>query len=213
MPRGTRAEATTEARERILQAALEAFAENGFDGSKTRDIAARAKVNLGLVQYYFGTKLELWKAAVDHACGELVEGLTAVLASPDDEPPRERIARVIRAHCGFVSRHPEFARLMHEEGKRKGPRMRWLVDRYVKPMHEAMLPLVRSAQEQGVLPHDIAPLHFVYAMVGAVDLIFHQAEECKRVSGLDPTEQSVAEAHARAVEHLFLGPKPEESSR
>ena len=63
MPRAARAETGSDARERILEAALAAFAENGFDGSKTRDIASRADVTLGLVQYYYGSKLNLWKAA------------------------------------------------------------------------------------------------------------------------------------------------------
>jgi AcrR family transcriptional regulator len=174
MPRAARAEASSDTRERILEAALEAFAENGFDGSKTRDIAARARVTLGLVQYYYGSKLDLWKAAVDHAFGEMAAGLEALVAGPEPADERERLARLIRAHVTFVSRHPEFARMMHEEGKRRGPRMRWLVDRHVK--------------------------------------IFHQAEECKRVTGVDPTDPAVAEAHAAAVEHLFLAHANEETS-
>ena len=36
-------------RERILAAALEVFAERGFDGARTRDIAERAGANLGLI--------------------------------------------------------------------------------------------------------------------------------------------------------------------
>ena len=52
---------------------------------------------------------------------------------------------------------------------------------------------------------DVPAIYFVYALVGAVDVIFHQAEECKRVTGIDPSEPSAALAHARAVEHLFLG--------
>ena len=39
------------ARERILLAALQVFAEQGFDGARTRDIADRAGANLGLIQY------------------------------------------------------------------------------------------------------------------------------------------------------------------
>src|SRR5262245_36084658 len=55
-----------ETRERIVAAALEAFAERGFDGARTRDIAARAGVNQGLITYHFASKDALWKAAADH---------------------------------------------------------------------------------------------------------------------------------------------------
>ncbi len=203
----------SDARERILRAALQAFSENGFDGARTRDIAARAGVPLGLLQYHFGSKALLWRAAVDRAFAELRVGLDAILADPEPADERERLRLLIRAHVQFVARNPEFVRLMHEEGKRRGPRMRWLVDRHVKPMHEALVPLFEGFQERGLLPPGIAAIHFVYILAGAVGVIFHQAEECKRVAGVDPADPEAAAAHARAVEHLFLGNTNEETPR
>ena len=200
-----RSEAGGETRERILRAALATFSEAGFDGAKTREIAARSGVTLGLLQYHFGSKLALWRAAVDLAFAELERGLQAVRDDPAPPNLRERLRLLIRAQVRFVGANPEFVRLMHEEGKRRGPRMRWLVDRYVKPMFEQLMPLVEGAQQEGLLPADVAPAHFAYALIGAIDLIFHQAEECKRITGIDPTDPEEIEAHARAVEHLFLG--------
>ncbi len=200
------AEIRSDARNRILVAALRAFSENGFEGSRTRDIAARADVTLGLLQYYFGSKLKLWQAAVDLAFVELREGLEAILSLSELSDERERLRLLIRSHVRFVAQNPEFVRLMHEEGKRRGPRMRWLADRHVKPLFEKMIPLIRRSQEKGILPAGIPPAHFVYILAGAAGVIFHQAEECKRVAGFDPADASAVEAHARAVEHLFLGP-------
>jgi TetR/AcrR family transcriptional regulator len=214
MARAARAaavDAGIDTQERILGAALEAFSENGFDGARTREIAARAGVPLGLLQYHFGSKRKLWQAAVDRAFGELRSGLEAILRDPRPADERERMRLLIRGHVDFVARNPAFVRLMHDEGKRRGPRMRWMVDRHVKPLFEAVVPLLRSAQAEGCLPAAIAPFHFVYALAGAVGVIFHQAEECKRVTGVDPAEPAVAAAHARAVEHLFLGHPSEES--
>ena len=206
MARAAAAEIRSDARGRILVAALQAFSDHGFDGSRTRDIAARANVTLGLLQYYFGSKLKLWQAAVDLAFVELREGLEAVLSSSELSDERERLRLLIRSHVRFVAENPEFVRLMHEEGKRRGPRMRWMADRHVKPLFEKVTPLIRRSQEKGVLPAGIPPEHFVYILAGAAGVIFHQAEECKRVTGLDPVEASAVEAHARAVEYLFLGP-------
>jgi AcrR family transcriptional regulator len=194
-------------RERILGAALDSFAEKGFDGASTREIAGRAGVPLGLLQYHFGSKQKLWQAAVDRAFGDINRELDAAptqALDAGDELARTRAG--IRAHVRFVARHPEFVRLMHDEGKRRGPRMRWLVDRHVKPMFARMEPTIRRLQELGRLPADIEPLHFVYGMIGAIDVIFHQVEECRRVTGADPADPAFAEAHARAVEHMLLGP-------
>jgi len=102
---------------------------------------------------------------------------------------------------------------MHDEGKRRGPRMRWMVDRHVKPLYAALMPLIQRSQEVGLLPAGIAPIHFVYILAGAVGVIFHQAEECKRLAGVDPSDPAAVEAHARAVEHLFLGAPSKETPR
>ena len=118
------AQAGGESRELMLAAALEAFAENGFDGATTRDIAARAGMNHGLIPYYFGDKLGLWQAAVDRAFAELGAGLLAVQNDSSVTDDRERTALLIRNYVRFVARNPEFVRLMHDEGKRRGPRMR-----------------------------------------------------------------------------------------
>ena len=48
-------------RDRLLDAAEELFAEVGYAGISVREIAARAKVNLGSIPYYFGTKEKLLK--------------------------------------------------------------------------------------------------------------------------------------------------------
>ncbi len=213
MARAALAEAGSDTRERILRAALQAFSENGFDGAATREIATRAGVPLGLLQYHFGGKSKLWRAAVDRAFAELRAGLEAVLEDPGPADERERMRLLIRGHVQFVARNPEFVRLMHDEGKRRGPRMRWMVDRHVKPLYAALLPLIERAQASGLLPAGIASIHFVYILAGAVGVIFHQAEECKRLAGIDPTTPEVAEAHARAVEHLFLGAPSKENPR
>jgi AcrR family transcriptional regulator len=198
-----------EVRKRILDAALQAFAEKGFDGATTRQIAGRANVPLGLLRYYFGDKLKLWQASVDQAFGELRSGLDATIIKPRsaarDGDPLSAIRAGIRAHVHFVAKNPEFVRLMHEEGKRRGPRMRWLVDRHVTPLFERLVPVIAHLQELGRLPKDIAPLHFAYALIGSIDVIFHQAEECRRVTGVDPTDPAVVDAHSRAVEFMLLG--------
>jgi len=205
LARAVRAETASDTPERILQAALEVFSERGFEGAHTREIAARARVTLGLLQYHYGSKDRLWKASVERAFGALRSGLDSILESPTPRDERERLRELLRGHVAFVARHPEFIRIMHDEGKRRGPRMRWLVDRYVKPLFERARPIFERAQAQGILPGGIDPAHYLYTMVGAAGMIFHQAEECRRTTGIDPFDPAAVAAHASAVEALFLG--------
>ena len=205
MPRALRTALPNDTPERILEAALEAFSQNGFDGARTRDIAARAKVTLGLLQYHFGTKDALWKAAVERAFEELQGGLDRLIANRDQLDERELLRELIRGHVRFVAEHTEFIRIMHDEGKRKGPRMRWLADRFVKPLFHKIVPLIEKAQARGILAAGADPAHFVYAMIGAAGMIFHQAEECRRLTGIEPNAPDAVEAHCRVVESLFVG--------
>lgn len=45
--------------EHIMMVAEKLFAANGFNGTSVRDIAAKAKVNVSMISYYFGSKENL----------------------------------------------------------------------------------------------------------------------------------------------------------
>ncbi|MFD3521897.1 TetR family transcriptional regulator [Streptomyces sp. NPDC058653] len=53
------------ARERILEAARSEFGERGFDKTSVRGIAKAAEVDPALVHHYFGTKEEVFGAAIE----------------------------------------------------------------------------------------------------------------------------------------------------
>jgi AcrR family transcriptional regulator len=67
------------ARERILVAAEELFAESGFDATPTSRIAALAKVPKGLVHYYFAKKQDLLEALVARLPDEHIEPARVVV--------------------------------------------------------------------------------------------------------------------------------------
>lgn len=73
---------TGPARERILQAAEELFAESGFEATPTSRIAERAGVPKGLVHYYFKRKPDLLAALVERLADDPVE-LAAVVVPGD----------------------------------------------------------------------------------------------------------------------------------
>lgn len=55
---------TSDTRDRILSSARELFARNGIDRTSIRAVAAAAGVDAALVHHYFGTKQQLFAAAI-----------------------------------------------------------------------------------------------------------------------------------------------------
>lgn len=197
----TRAEQYQETRRRIVAAAAEAFAERGFHGASTRDIAARAGTNQGLITYHFRSKDELWRAAAESIFSMLRTSFRPEPDQPRETDPRERARGAIRRYVRFVAAHPELFRLMVEEGKNSDERMQWLVDNHLKSFYagfERMLTGNVPDDDPDMLPH------VFYAMAGAASLLFAVAPECRRLTGLDPRRRTAVEAHAELVARLFV---------
>jgi AcrR family transcriptional regulator len=60
---------------RILDAAEEVFAEVGFEGASTREVAKRAAVPFGAIHYHWGTKRQLWQAVFKRVAERLRDTL------------------------------------------------------------------------------------------------------------------------------------------
>jgi AcrR family transcriptional regulator len=51
----------TDARQRLVRAALQVFASKGYEGASTREICRLAEVNVAAIHYYFGDKASLYR--------------------------------------------------------------------------------------------------------------------------------------------------------
>jgi AcrR family transcriptional regulator len=71
-----------EARNRLLDASMRLFAEQGFSKTSTRDIAEAAQVNISAISYYFGDKAGLYRAVfIDPRTNPDID--TAIFDAPD----------------------------------------------------------------------------------------------------------------------------------
>jgi AcrR family transcriptional regulator len=57
-----------QSRERLLQAAMRLFGEQGFSKTSTREIAQAANANVAAISYYFGDKAGLYQACFQSVC-------------------------------------------------------------------------------------------------------------------------------------------------
>jgi AcrR family transcriptional regulator len=78
-------------RQQLVEAAFRLIAERGFEGLRTRDVAAAAGVNIATVHYYFPSKESLIGAVVAHA----MDRFRSTLAS--EGRPAEQLGNPLRA--------------------------------------------------------------------------------------------------------------------
>ena len=80
----------------ILKAASQVIAREGFEGASVRDVAAKAKINLSGIYYYFTNKDELLYALQHHTFSTLHESLEGRLTTLRDS--EDRLKAVIDNH-------------------------------------------------------------------------------------------------------------------
>ncbi|MEU6130115.1 TetR/AcrR family transcriptional regulator [Saccharopolyspora sp. NPDC047091] len=125
------------ARERILSAAGELFAESGFAATPTSRIAARADVPKGLIHYYFRRKPDLLVALVDRLPAERVDLARIVVPGDVAATLRGLVAELDR---GFESALPLHHLLWREADTHSAVR-RALRERFravVEQVHEVV---------------------------------------------------------------------------
>src|SRR5437899_4147290 len=177
-------------RELLLESALEEFGAKGFDGASTRSIAQRVDAHQPQINYHFASKEALWAAAVDHLFSQLGAELADLpLPAGTDEPIElaSAFADAVRRFVRFAAAHPELNRIMVHEGTEDSDRLRWMVDRHVRPLYDAIRVVWQQLRDAGIAaPIDPAVVHYV--IVGAASLPFVNAPEARLLTGAEPTD-------------------------
>lgn len=141
-------------RERLLVAARQLFARDGFEGASVRDITREAEANLGAVTYHFGSKEALYHEVLGGVLEPLGERILALCAAPD--PPLGRLAAVVRAFFDHLESAPDQPRFFLQEMVVDGPPPRPILE-VMLPVGAAVAAVVAEGQAEGSirpgLPH------------------------------------------------------------
>ena len=83
--------------DRLLDAAEQLFSENGFDGASVRDIAAAAGCNIAAVNYYFGSKdnlyTEVWRRQLVQMRDTRLQAIEQVMSESNGIPSLEDLLK------------------------------------------------------------------------------------------------------------------------
>jgi AcrR family transcriptional regulator len=189
--------------QKLLDAAIQAFSEQGFKGTSTRDIAERAGVHHPLITYHFKNKDLLWRAAANRVFKDFRRSLAASLEDYRDEDPKERMAALIRAYVYYAKSHPALHKVMVQEASYPNPRLDWLIETHLKPLFDETFGMLEELQQLGVAPPGNPKLLFNMIRLSTGGLLA-LANELKSSSDIDVDEDGMLDEIARMTVDVFL---------
>jgi AcrR family transcriptional regulator len=135
----------------ILEAALEAFAEAGFEAMSVRELTRRLGVSHNLVHHHFGSKQDLWRAALDHGIGSTASELAELLSQSVGSPrSRQVLHQVLESAIALLTKRPEVARIFADESARPGPRLDYLYEQFLGPLVAILSRFLSESRAYGV---------------------------------------------------------------
>jgi TetR/AcrR family transcriptional regulator len=188
--------------DRLLRAALDAFAENGYDGTSVRELSRRLGVSHALLTARFGSKEGLWFAAMEHVLAQTEQTWREVADSPSLDD-LEALRQGVIGQVLFSAAHPEVLRIMNHEGAIDGPRVRFVMDRFVNPLRpgvERLLARLVAAGRIRSVPY--ATLHFL-TVVGGGALYAYPIEATLLGAPSRPDAEDIRR-HAEAVADVLI---------
>lgn len=120
---------------RIMQAAVEVFAEAGYAGTALASIAERAGLSKQNLLYYFPTKQILYEKVLDQVLDQWLERMN-ILADPEQDPAT-LLGNYIRAKLRFSREQPQASRVYAMEVISGAPV-------YAETMRNKILPLLQK---------------------------------------------------------------------
>ena len=105
---------------KIFETAIRLFAVKGFNATGMRELAREAGVNLAMINYFYGTKLDLLESILD----DFFTGLYKVMAEnlTGDDPPEVKIRRHVKAVAGYVGQKSDQALIVISQAPLDDPK-------------------------------------------------------------------------------------------
>lgn len=179
-------------RQELVLAAYRRLAEGGFEGLRTRDVAAEAGVNIATLHYYFPTKEALIRGVVGHAMGRF-----RTTFAPGTKPG-EQLAAQLRGVRRLATDEPELFVVMGELALRsaRDPAIAAIFKETIDAWHATLRGLVRHAQDEGFVDATLDPDTVASLVIATLNGLF-----------MVPVANAASERMDRALRQLesFLG--------
>lgn len=148
---GTRAASREDRRSALVLAAYRQIAERGFEGLRTRDVAAEVGVNIATLHYYFPSKEKLIEAVVAHAMARFRTSLETAAGSGN------LLRAYLRGTRKLLTEEPQLGAVMGELSLRsaRDPALARIMQDMNEAWHRTVRGLLRNAARHGQISREL----------------------------------------------------------
>ena len=146
-------EPAADRRRALVAAAYRRIAEAGFEGLRTRDVAADVGVNIATLHYYFPTKEALIRGVIGHA----MQRFQATL--PDGGDPLDQLRGHLRGLAALMREDRQLWAVMGELALRapRDPDLANVFRQTDAYWHRSLRGLIAAARDQGAVAATVDP--------------------------------------------------------
>lgn len=178
----------------IVDAAARVFAERGYHGTTTQDIAEALGLRQASIYYYFPSKEVALERVCEHGVDGFVEAAEAILQAPGT--PREKIEQLIASHLAPLETRRDYVRVFINERRYLPASSRKRIGRASRRLERIFQGVIEEGIADGSFRSDLDPRLATLAILGM----------CNAVINWRPSEPNTSTAAlAREFAGIFLG--------
>lgn len=152
--------------EKILLAAEDIFQEKGFEGARMQEIADHAKINKGLLHYYFKTKNKLFETIFSKAIGKMIVKIEDIMKG--DTPFLDKTDAFVDNYMDLLLRNPYLPKFVLSELNRDPERF---IDSLIsKYDFKSRISLYFKSVDRAIESNEIKPIDAQQLLINMISL-------------------------------------------
>ncbi|MDB2673255.1 TetR/AcrR family transcriptional regulator [Flavobacteriaceae bacterium] len=188
----------------ILIAALDVFAEKGYDGAQLKDVAQKVGVTNPLISYRFENKEDLWKKAVSFLGEKLVDRFEHIKSYYVDLTGTMALRAYTRQYIYFLAENPALYKIIFQELGHDTWRSTYLIEQLFTPViwfgEKSIETPLDSLKEFKTIPR----ANFISIIMGASSSFFMLSQLMRNQYGTEVFSKEQIEQHAEIVNNIIF---------
>jgi len=169
----------------IIEAAARGFAERGFHGATTQDIADVLGIRQASLYYYFPSKEGALELVCLQGVGGFFEVAKAIASGPGTAA--DKLTRLIKSHLSPLTDRSDFVRVFLNERQHLPPESRRRIGKWSRGLEQAFESVLKEGVRRGEFRSDLDTRLAVLGILGMANAVanWYRAEEVAidRISG------------------------------